>query len=53
MDPLTNLKTLLVAFSALAYGEEAVAALLRLFGLSLPIVAVADFDFGGLHRYTK
>lgn len=35
---LTNLKTLFVAVCALEYGEEAAAALLRLFGFNLPIV---------------
>ena len=35
-----NLKTLLVVACALEYGDEVEAALLRLFGLSLPIVAV-------------
>lgn len=38
---LTNLKTLLVVAWALAYGEEAEAALLRLFAFNLPMFATS------------
>jgi hypothetical protein len=44
------LKTLFVAAWALEYGDEDEAALLRLFGLSLPMVVVTMEEIGGVSQ---